>query len=31
VTIWGVRYGATYVDPMVGPEAPAATIKLVPR
>jgi hypothetical protein len=25
------RYGATYVDPMVGPEARAATIKLVPR
>jgi hypothetical protein len=25
------RYDATYVDPMVGPEARAATIKLVPR
>jgi hypothetical protein len=25
------HYGATYVDPMVGPEARAATIKLVPR
>ena len=25
------RYGATYVDPMVGPNARAATIKLVPR
>jgi hypothetical protein len=25
------RYGATYVDPMVGPDARAATIKLVPR
>ena len=25
------RYGATYVTPMVGPEARAATIKLVPR
>ena len=25
------RYGATYVDPMVGAEARAATIKLVPR
>jgi hypothetical protein len=25
------RYGATYVDPMVGPEARAATIKLMPR
>ena len=24
------RYDATYVDPMVGPEARAATIKLVP-
>jgi hypothetical protein len=25
------HYDATYVDPMVGPEARAATIKLVPR
>ena len=25
------RYDATYVDPMVGPEARAATIKFVPR
>jgi hypothetical protein len=25
------RYGATYVDPMIGQEARAATIKLVPR
>jgi hypothetical protein len=25
------RYGARYVDPMVAPEARAATIKLVPR
>jgi hypothetical protein len=25
------RYGATYVDPMIGREARAATIKLVPR
>ena len=25
------RYGATYVTPMVGPEARAATLKLVPR
>jgi hypothetical protein len=25
------RYGATYVDPMIGPDARAATIKLVPR
>ena len=25
------QYGAQYVDPMVGPEARAATIKLVPR
>jgi hypothetical protein len=25
------RYDATYVDPMVGPEARAATIKLMPR
>jgi len=25
------RYGANYVDPMIGPEASAATIKLVPR
>jgi hypothetical protein len=25
------RYGATYVDPMIGPEARAATIKLAPR
>jgi hypothetical protein len=25
------RYGATYVDPMVGRDARAATIKLVPR
>ncbi len=25
------RYGARYVDPMVGPEARAATIMLVPR
>ena len=25
------RYGARYIDPMVAPEARAATIKLVPR
>jgi hypothetical protein len=25
------RYGATYVDPMIGRDARAATIKLVPR
>jgi hypothetical protein len=25
------HYGASYVDPMIGPEARAATIKLVPR
>jgi hypothetical protein len=25
------RYGASYVDPMVAPEARAATIRLVPR
>jgi hypothetical protein len=25
------RYGATYVEPMVGPEARASTLKLVPR
>jgi hypothetical protein len=25
------RYGARFVDPMVGPEARAATLKLVPR
>ena len=25
------RYGAQYVDPMVGPEARATTLKLVPR
>ena len=25
------RYGGRYVDPMVAPEARAATIKLVPR
>jgi hypothetical protein len=31
ITIWVVRYGASYVDPMIGPEASAATIKLVPR
>ena len=25
------RYSARYVDPMIGPEARAATIRLVPR
>jgi hypothetical protein len=25
------RYSARYVDPMIGPEAPAATMRPVPR